>query len=1172
MARWAFLYDQTKCIGCNACQIACKDRYNLEKGVFFRRAETLEYECSGKMEYMHFSGSCNHCGDPACVKACPSGAMYQTEEGLVLLNEKECIGCGSCVRACPYGAPTLSRKTGKAVKCNTCTELREQGEEPVCVSACLTHCLQFADMETVDADVLSGYEVLEYPFLPDTDETKPSTRIKKRKKIGDSVEKGTENSPEGGKTIRLFRINKKEFQNNKKEKSKCEAAAEEKRRNPEKDAVIFQMLSCFFENTEKAMSVLRLFPQWKEHTPSAWRDEYDALFCGTDCDRVVPLWASVSKGEQVLLNQTTLDVIRFYYKYGYRPVWMEGNPPDFIGEQLRFMVYLCTAAEDEASERFVQEYLRDTVHMVCKAVRKQTDWEAFLKFADELEAFMDHGCFCSSEFLENLSEKWNAGCWFSDVREKGLYPEIPVEEPHVEATGGLNNCGGICVIRPEMAENCMLNIRTDVSENAPQIRACVRGRGYRKTFLHPGRLRYPMKRVGERGSGRFRKISWEEAVDLIAENWRRIRGRYGPGSTFSLYATGVTGIMRPKSLMNRLLCLDGGYLDYFNSYSSACTTYVSPYMFGTHLCGNSPADLLNTRLLILWGDNPVETIFGSERNFYLSKLKEHEIPVIVIDPRMSQTAAAYADEWIPIRPGTDSALADGMAYVIWTEGLRNQPFMDTYCLGFDEEHMPDGVSGKECYRAYLFGEQDGVVKNPKWAEGITGVPAETIRRIAHAYGSTHPACIISGLGPQRHGNGEQTTRSVALLSALTGNVGISGGGTGACGEIEEHQPPGLYCERKAENPYPAKIPVFLWTKAIEHGTEMTPEDDRLKGVERLDSNIKMIFNLAGDVLINQHSDINDTIRILKDDTKCEFIVTSDLFMTPSARFSDLVLPGTSVFEGENIVAPWRGSNYLLKQNQMLPPLFQSRFEWEWMKELAKKLDLYDEFVEGKPEVSDWLTSSYETLREAETGLPDYETFSRLGGWQYKDPICYIAFEKEIADPKRYPFRTPSGKIEIYSKALEAFHQKDIPAIPKYVPCPEGAEDPLREKYPLQLIGWHTRRRCHSIHDNNEWMDEVEMPGLWIHPDDAAARGISDGDLIKVYNDRGCVEIPAAVTKRICTGVVAMSQGGWYTPDQKGTDRRGSINILTSAKDPTPLAKGNPQHTNLVQVERCETGN
>ena len=162
------------------------------------------------------------------------------------------------------------------------------------------------------------------------------------------------------------------------------------------------------------------------------------------------------------------------------------------------------------------------------------------------------------------------------------------------------------------------------------------------------------------------------------------------------------------------------------------------------------------------------------------------------------------------------------------------------------------------------------------------------------------------------------------------------------------------------------------------------------------------------------------------------------------------------------------------------------------------------------------------------------------------------------------FSTPSGKIEIFSKRIYDLPKKNIPAIPSYVPAAEGYEDQLRKKYPLQLIGWHTKRRCHTIHDNNPWMEEIEPQRLWISPADAKKRGIRDGCAVEVFNDRGSIRIPAKVTDRIIDGVVAIPEGAWYTPGADGIDKRGSINVLTSAR-PTPFAKGNGQHTNLVDV-------
>ena len=1171
MARWGVVFDQAKCIGCNACQVACKDKHSLERGKNFRRAETLEYEENGVKKYAHFSGSCNHCEDAACVKACPFGAMKVTEEGIVVVDKTFCKACGACERACPYGAVYVSERHHVAMKCDTCLDVRIGGGKPVCVEACRTFALEFKKWdgsESVEPQTVKNHEI--FQVNPKAGSMAEESRMvlanrknaAKGKPLAAEWYKDTKDSD--GRDDKGEKVQSVELDDPKKRCAfrgfrVCDA---------EKFSNMFAQIAGFFESRQGAMEhCSRFCEDWDQKTPREWKLEYDFLFRGTDADWTIPLWASVAFGEQVLLDRTTLDVIHFYHKYGYEPVWMEGNPPDYIGEQIRFVGKLMEIGNVYAACKFVKQYTVSTAKMVCEHVKMRGTFDGFIQYLDWMLDLLE-ACARWMDFDEakDWIRKAEADEAAGEYKEMLLGEPIPNEEPRVINSAGINNCGGMCIIRPEVQDGCMLNIGSDCSSNDPHIRACVRGRGYRKTYLNPGRLRYPMKRLGERGSGKFERISWETAADIIAAEWIRIRDQYGPSARYVNYATGVTGIMRPGTLVRRLLSIDGGYLEYFNSYSSACSGYISPYIFGTRACGNSPQDMLNTKLLVLWGDNPVETIFGTERNHYLALAKQRGVRIIVVDPRMSNTAVAYADQWIGIRPATDAALTDAMAYVIWSEGLQNQNFMDTYCLGFDEDHMPEGVPAGESYHTYVFGLKDGVPKTPEWAAEITGVDAETIRAFAREYARTKPACIIMGLGPQRHGNGEQTTKGISTLTCMTGNVGISGGGAAGNGDIVEHEKITLY-NNKVKNPYPGKIPVFLWTKAIEHGTEMTPKGDRLTGVEKLDSNLKLMFNLAGNILINQHSDINDSVRILKDDTKCEFVLCSDVFMTPSARFADVLLPGTSVFEGNNVVPPWRGNNFVLRNNKVIEPLFGCRFEWEWLKEVADRLGYYEEFIDGKPDMEDWLEENYNVLRSHEPELPDYATFCERGGWQYREPVTYIAFEEQIAEPENHPFATPSGKIEIFSKDLYDFEQEDIPAIPRYLVTPEGPEDPLREKYPLQLIGWHTRRRCHSIHDNNEWQDEVEIPGLWIHPADAALRGISDGDLVDIYNDRGCVQIPAVITERIIKGVVAMTQGGWFTPDKNGTDVRGSINVLTSTKHPSPLAKGNPQHTNLVEVVR-----
>ena len=233
--------------------------------------------------------------------------------------------------------------------------------------------------------------------------------------------------------------------------------------------------------------------------------------------------------------------------------------------------------------------------------------------------------------------------------------------------------------------------------------------------------------------------------------------------------------------------------------------------------------------------------------------------------------------------------------------------------------------------------------------------------------------------------------------------------------------------------------------------------------------------------------------------------------------------------------------------------------------LAERMGVKDKFDDGKSE-EDYLREFVAVAQEGHADFPSYEEFREKGIYK-TEAKKVVAYKDFIEDPIANPLPTPSGKIEIFSKDLYDINHPRIPAVPKYMPAEEGPQSPLREKYPLQLIGHHTKRRVHSTFDNLPWMEEVEPQRLWINPQDAAKRGIKDGDLVKIYNERGTVKVKAKVTPRLIPGVCSLPQGAWYTPDKEGVDIRGCVNTLTTW-EPNPLSKGNPQHTNLVEVERA----
>ncbi|HWI51548.1 MAG TPA: DMSO/selenate family reductase complex A subunit [Symbiobacteriaceae bacterium] len=736
------------------------------------------------------------------------------------------------------------------------------------------------------------------------------------------------------------------------------------------------------------------------------------------------------------------------------------------------------------------------------------------------------------------------------------------------------NCGGgSCVLNLQVQDGVVTRIDTDQQDLAwsPAQRGCQRGRSMRKQLYHPDRLKQPMKRVGKRGEGKFEPITWEEAYTTIAANLDRIIKKYGNQAIFYHYASGsLTPIFKswPTGIVNRLLNQIGGYLNYYGTYSSACYSFAAPYILGS-AGNNSVDDLVNARLIVLFADNPAETRHGGggQYQWYL-KAKQAGAKVIVIDPRLSDTAKAIADEWIPIRPTTDNALINALAYVMITENLHNQAFLDKYCVGFDDAHLPAGAPANSSFKSYILGEADGVAKSPAWAEPITGVPRETIVRLAREIAGTKPCAMIQGLGWQRHAYGEQPVRALPTLAAMTGNIGIKGGGTGT-------RPGGKsapsFSFPLGTNPVKASISVFQWPDAITHGTELRAKDG-LRGVEKLDSNIKFIWNYAGNTLLNQHADINHARKILADESLVEFILVHDIFMTPSAKFADILLPDLSSFERTEMGrdATSQGDKLLYTPAAVKPVHADARDVWEVCLRIAEKLGVADKFTEGRT-LEQWQAFMVEAVRKTNPTFPTFEELKKNPIIKSAQTPPAVGLATFIQDPEKNKLSTPSGKIEIYSAQLAKMGQdwgmaEILPPIPKYVPAWEGPESPLREKYPLQLVGHHVKRRVHSTHDNNPWMEEVEQQAITINELDAAERGIKDGDMVKIWNDRGEIHVVCRVSKGIMPGVADLPQGAWYTPDKNGIDTRGCINTITKYH-PTPGAKGNPQHTNLVQVAK-----
>lgn len=746
------------------------------------------------------------------------------------------------------------------------------------------------------------------------------------------------------------------------------------------------------------------------------------------------------------------------------------------------------------------------------------------------------------------------------------------------------NCGSRCALRMHVSNDVIKWVETDNTlpdvYGDHQVRACLRGRSMRRRVYNPDRLKYPMMRVGKRGEGKFKRITWDEAFDLVADNLKRIVKEYGNESVYLNYGTGTLGGTLAKSwpqnasLVTRLMNCYGGYLNHYNTYSTAQITTALPCTYGGTL-GNSTSDIANTKLLVCFGDNPAETkMSGGGIIYHLAEARARSnAKLIVIDPRYTDTAAGREDEWIPIRPGTDVALVSAIAYVLIKENMVDQEFLDKYCVGYDEKTLPASAPANGHYKAYILGEgPDGVSKTPEWAASITGIPVDRIIKLAREIGSTKPCFITQGWGPQRHANGEMAARAVAMLPILTGNVGISGGNTG--GHSGSYWFP-LAAMPTLTNPVKDSISVFLWTDAIERGPEMTATKDGVRGTDKLKAPIKFIWNYAGNALINQHSNINRTHEILQDEKKCEMIVVIDTHMTASAKYADILLPGVTTSEQADLTPSYFAGNmgYLIFAEQVIKPLFECRTLYDTCQQIAKRLGVEEKFTEGKTE-EDWLRHVYAQTREKDPLLPSFEDFRKQGIYKRKDPAGHFIAYKDFRDnPTANPLSTPSGKIEIYSEQLakiastwELKQDEVIHPLPIHVSTFNGWDDPKRAKYPLQLTGFHHKSRTHSTYGNVDVLQAAARQEVWINSIDASARGIKNGDRVRIFNEIGETHIEAKVTPRIIPGVTALAEGAWFAPDGKRIDQAGSINMLTTLRS-SPLAKGNPQHTNLVEIEK-----
>jgi anaerobic dimethyl sulfoxide reductase subunit A len=324
------------------------------------------------------------------------------------------------------------------------------------------------------------------------------------------------------------------------------------------------------------------------------------------------------------------------------------------------------------------------------------------------------------------------------------------------------------------------------------------------------------------------------------------------------------------------------------------------------------------------------------------------------------------------------------------------------------------------------------------------------------------------------------------------------------------------------------------------------------------SDIKLLY-IACSNPVNQYPNVNKAVKALR---KPEFIVVHEQFLTATAKFADIVLPVTTHWERNDLIRPWGAGTYLLFANKAIAPLYQCKSDFEICVELAPRLGITNYSDKSEEEwLKEIIASSPDTSKE----ITNYSSFKKEGIHRVKPSEPLVAFKEQIQDPAHNPFPTPSGKIEIFSQRLADLQNPLIPPIPKFIPTWEGKDDPLTKEYPLQLVTFHFKTRAHSCFYNVSWLRELDPHTVWINPLDAQERDIRSGDKVRVFNQRGETVITAYVTHRIMLGVVALGEGAWYEPDERGVDHGGCANVLTR-DEPSP-AGALASNTVLVQIKK-----
>ena len=675
-----------------------------------------------------------------------------------------------------------------------------------------------------------------------------------------------------------------------------------------------------------------------------------------------------------------------------------------------------------------------------------------------------------------------------------------------------------------------------------------------------------------RGRERFVEIEWDRALDLVAGELDRVRSEHGNEAIYAgSYGWASAGrFHHAPTQLHRFMNTIGGYTGSVNTYSLAAAEVIVPHVLGmgwwrfqnAHTSWDVIGD--ETDLVVAFGGIPLKNsqinyggVGRHELRGWLHRWAERGTRFVNVSPIADDLESSVQPVWLPIRPGTDTALMLALMHTLIDDGTYDRDFLYRYCTGWD------------ALAAYVTGEADGIAKDAEWASRITTIDTAEIRSLARSLVNGRSMINVSW-SLQRSHHGEQVIWTAIALAAAIGQIGRPGGGFGvgygAVASVGNGSGTSWLPFLDRGGPPTSFIPVARITDML-----LRPgERFSYNGGTYTYPDIRFVYWSGGNPF-HHHQDLN---RLRRGWQRPDTVVVNEPFWTATAKHADVVLPSTTALE-RNDLGGAPNDTLLFAMQQAIGPVGDARDDYEIFSGLANRLGAGEEFSEGRT-ADQWVRFLYRKLRQREPGCPPFDEFWRVGfldrrytGGEPKQ----VLLEDFREDPDAHPLATPSGRIELYSETIAGFGYDDCPPHPAWLSPREWLGDAV-QGLDLHLVSNQPRTRLHSQLDHGSTSRDAKVGGyeaMRIHPDDAARRGIRSGDVVRVFNDRGACLAGALTTDLVRRGVVQLSTGAWYAPgngpDLEGTCLHGNPNTLTSDEGTSSLAQGPTAHTCLVRVEK-----